>query len=284
MRAEEMHVVMNLATYEDLWKRGEELLWFVEQGYERILQKLPRRADKVILYGSPVGKISNRQFIFNEKNWARFRKELREGKLGYFALSLWLECRDNPERVAPYGAGIHIYTYPDYPGHASILMLGAERPFYGEQPLDAWQEEWVDLACEAFVRFHGATGFIIVDASSWREPSSPYEGEARVIGAEYHFRSKVRGYYWGNFLSREHIERLGGLEAVLREAPCYLVRDLSDGEDWRAYLQLTAKMEDVPEEALRALRDYLRPLLPGPERLPPWDPHYGRYRHVLYGE
>ena len=280
MDMEDMNVVMSLATYEDLSKRGEELLWFVEQGYERILRKLPRQADEATLYGSPVGKISNRQFLFNEKNWARFRKELREGKLGTFSLSLWLEPKDI-RRIS--GAGIHIYTYPDYPGRASILVLGVEGPFYGGQPLDAWQEEWVDLACEAFVRLNGATGFITVDVLSWRDPDSPYEGVARVIGAGYHFRSRVRGYYWGNFLSRGHIERLGGPEAVFREAPCYLVRDLSEGEEWRAYLQLTARMEDIPEEALRALRDYLRPLLPGPERLPPWNPRYVRYR-LLYGE
>lgn len=79
-------VVMDLATYEDLQKRGEDVVWFVEQGYERILQKLSRRPDRAILYGHPPGKISNRQFIFNEKNWARFRRDLLEGKLGVFAL------------------------------------------------------------------------------------------------------------------------------------------------------------------------------------------------------
>lgn len=279
-------VVMDLATYEDLPKRGEDIIWFVEQSYERIFQRLPRRPDKAILYGSPVGKISNRQFIFNEKNWARFRQDLLEGKLGVFSLELWFTRSDDPS-ATPYGAGVSMYSFlPGYPGRASLLTVGVEKPLYEEQPLDMWQEEWVTLACRAFVRFKGATGYLTVDATTWRDSHiSPYEGVAHINYLEVHreLHVRVRGYYWGNLLSRGHLERLGGLDAVMREAPCCLVRDLSDREEWRAYLQLTPSIEDTPQEALRALRDYLQPLLPEGRPLR-WDPRYDLPHRLVYDE
>lgn len=180
-----------------------------------------------------------------------------------------------------------MYTYlPEWPGRASLLKVGVERPLYGEGTLDAWQEEWVALACEAFVRLKGATGYLTVDVGTWRDSDiSPYEATASINYVKVHreLHLKVRGYYWGNLLSRGHLERLGGLETVIREAPCYLVRDLSSGEEPRAYLQLTPKMEDTPLEALRALRDYLKPLLPEGRPLR-WDPRYVLPRRLVYDE
>ncbi len=245
-------VVMKIFTYENLWERGEDVIWFVEQGYRRILERLPHQAEAVYLEGYPIGGVRNRLFVFNEKNWTRFRKELLEGILEIFCLTFWVRQEEG------VGAQISMYTYPDSPGEASALTIRVERSLY-EGPLGRWQGEWVDLACETFVRFDGATGYLIC----WATPESTYLAHSR-IGYEIYreLRSKVNGYYWGNLLSRGHIERLGGLGTVFREAPCYLVRDLSRGEDWRVYLQLTADMEDTPVKDLRALRDYLRPLLP----------------------
>ncbi|HEX6261902.1 MAG TPA: hypothetical protein VF097_03535 [Actinomycetota bacterium] len=61
-----------------------------------------------------------------------------------------------------------------------------------------------------------------------------------------------------------------------REAPCFLVEDLSEGRSELVYLQLTEDLHLVTDDDLRALKEYLRPLLlPGrPGRTYPSDmPH-----------
>lgn len=123
------------------------------------------------------------------------------------------------------------------------------------------QDQVVDLAIATFVAVKGIVGYITVDylrPNAFRT-ASPYEefaGLAYVCAAR-EFRSKVRGYYWGNLLSKGHINLLGG-EEVLTKAPVYLVKDLENGY----YLQLTEDINHIDREKLAQLKEFLKPLLP----------------------
>lgn len=66
--------------------------------------------------------------------------------------------------------------------------------------------------------------------------------------------------YWGNFLNRSHLKKLGGLNRVKKEAPVYLVEELQNG----AYLQLTKSLNDYGkkdyENKLKELDKYFKPI------------------------
>jgi hypothetical protein len=66
----------------------------------------------------------------------------------------------------------------------------------------------------------------------------------------------VRGPAWGTFLGAPHIEKLGGIARVEREAGCYRVISLRSGG---AYLQTTPEPTDAVSEALVR---FLEPVLP----------------------
>lgn len=73
----------------------------------------------------------------------------------------------------------------------------------------------------------------------------------------------ARGYQWGTVLTAGHLERLGGADRVVRDAPAHEVRVFERTEGSPAvFIQLTEDIMDVPDDALRALKRYFEPILP----------------------
>lgn len=141
------------------------------------------------------------------------------------------------------------------------FVMNLKEMLGGEEISSSIQGQVVELALQTFVEVKGIVGYITVDylMVSAYGTMSPYE---RAVGLSYpwaarEFRSKVRGYYWGNLVSKEHIDLLGG-EEILSKAPVYLVKKLENGY----YLQLTEDINDIDRERLAQLKGFLGPLLP----------------------
>jgi hypothetical protein len=186
---------------------------------------------------------------FSPEGWTELIAALSGGALEKLLLGTF--SLDGPLTVSVNHLGA--VTHGDA-GTTVRITLGA--PFYA------------DVSCELITTFTSLcanaacdTGYISHDKGA--DPS-PYE---RAIGISERMvlpqaRTKLRGYYWGNVLSAEHLRILGGFDSVRQDAPCALVDDLSAGRGERAYLQLTSNFDEVSKQQLRDLRDYLLPLLP----------------------
>ena len=114
----------------------------------------------------------------------------------------------------------------------------------------------VEAACEAQRAIHGDAGFITLDPVQFISGDQTQFELARVrhwSAAPDMFRTNLRGVFWGNFLGAAHVAALGGMERVLREAPCETIEPLGDA----AYLQSSAQ----PSTPSAALAGYLDPLL-----------------------
>ena len=78
-------------------------------------------------------------------------------------------------------------------------------------------------------------------------------------------RQWLRGYTWVTVLAKEHVARLGGLQAIERGGAFYSVTGLSQGG---AILQATQDFHEYgqerAEQVFRALAPVLRPGLPSP--------------------
>lgn len=79
---------------------------------------------------------------------------------------------------------------------------------------------------------------------------------------EYDMTGRVPCISWWTMLSREHLSILGGKEAVIREAPCFAVHDLSEDGYEALALQPTEKPEEMRDSDYLRLREYLKPLIP----------------------
>ncbi len=255
---DERDVYLEVAMYEDLAQYGPVLADLVELAYNQFIAHLDHPA---LMMGNPRGGQRNRMFVFNEKNWAKFRRELLEGLLEYFHLFSWYE--DEQEGSVTCGE-LEILEIPRILHNLQeprFFTCSIKPAYYKSGFNEKVQSQWVELARTAFQKLNGVNGYITVGGgNAW---CSPYEQSAG-LAYQFHeidFHRKLRGYYWGNLLSSEHIAQLGGMARVEQEAPCYLVENLSAPEE-RAYLQLTADLDDVPDDALSALQKYLDPLLP----------------------
>ena len=67
---------------------------------------------------------------------------------------------------------------------------------------------------------------------------------------------------WWTLLNKQHIEKLGGKEAVMKNAPCFAVKDLSTDGYEAVALQLTGRPEEMKPGHYLPLREYLSPLAP----------------------
>lgn len=169
------------------------------------------------------------------------------------------------DRTARISATISTVYEGSFP---SFEMSLKPHVLYGNGVPASIQHIVVNHAKAAFVRLPGIVGNITFD---WVYASDgggwpPYERWLRVTHPlaavdfqtkERLFYRRTRGYYWGNFLNFNHVDILGGEQALSR-APVALVERLENG--W--YLQLTDDINDIDRGRLHELRDFLAPVLP----------------------
>lgn len=74
----------------------------------------------------------------------------------------------------------------------------------------------------------------------------------------------ARGSFWCNFLTDKHIETLGGVDRIRREAPCAIVEESerTGPVTTQVRLQVTERFSETTWEMLDELEEYLDPLLP----------------------
>lgn len=174
----------------------------------------------------------------------------------------WREnrCEDDRSIQSLLAASIR---FTDDPKRASVLEFGVSTALLNK-PIDrSVQAKTVEMALSSFSEVEGVVGYITVDyvAPEVYGSMSPYE---RTVGLAYpwasiEFGSKVRGYYWGNLLHKNHIDLLGGSE-LLKAAPVHMANQV---DEERYYLQLTDDINDIDRAKLAQLKEFLKPLLPG---------------------
>jgi hypothetical protein len=270
-------VHLELDTFEDLGGRGEELAGWVAGARERVLD--PLYASTVAArdegdgprteWGRPGGVFrgveTEPDFEASgdfESDWRMAVSALRAGSLQSFLCSLHTLDDSGYPSAMPGPAFLRVEDVgAEHDLAAWTATLTVSRALYADAIEPSIQKAWVDLVRGGARAFSVATGYLTVDHV---DDASPYEqsiGRDWLDGLE-ESRVLLRGYYWGNILSKRHVSALGGIEGIQEEVPCAVVEDLLAEPGELVYLQLTHDLDDLPDEALRRLRDYLEPLLP----------------------
>lgn len=278
-------VYLEIDTFADLLCMAEEVASWVEEAHDRLLaQVLAKLSDELEPAAGPITGLgqpgglwarieaeparghSSSLVTYGEPGWSRCIEWLRSGKFSAFEVSASLLDDEGYPDGARGGAhlGVDIRNL-EFPGQASRLTVGVARKHFGGAFTPDIQQAWVDVAKRAETMFQAAYGFITLDyAGGTRTPYEEWAGLGEFLGLR-ECGKWVRGYYWGNFLSAEHVHRLGGLRRIEREAPCAVVEDLSQDRGELVYLQLTEDLDRFSDEDLRALKGFLTPALPAPD-------------------
>jgi hypothetical protein len=126
-------------------------------------------------------------------------------------------------------------------------------------------ERWAEALRECAVAIQAVDGYLTI-ADGGIGDSTSYEHQLRRSPDKgtRDIDRLVRGFFWGNVLSDKHLRQLGGIQAVISNAPVAVVSDLSTEGHQLVYLQLTNDLFSVTEHDEQALQAFLSPILPSP--------------------
>lgn len=209
--------------------------------------------SSITLDFEPLAGLTARVPRYSEKNWARLMERLANDEAAY--VELRLETEEAPP--SPSLTVIVKLGGPDETGIAHQVIVSVD---HGVVPDPALPGAIVSRACLLATRIEAVAGYI---DHHWG-PFIPtrFEAGMSLEATRSECFRLVHGYFWGNFLGPGHLQALGGRERTLRECPSAVVEDLSSEGHELVYAQLTEDVEEVTEEKLAALRDFLDPVLP----------------------
>lgn len=156
-----------------------------------------------------------------------------------------------------------------YKNETYDYTVGAHLTMRPEIYRESYENEWIAI-CHQFAEAFSAVGGFCTYADYFnygsyvRTPLETLTGNGRYdpVYHEKQCTTSLNGYHWGVLLTEEHIRRLGGVERILKEAPCYKKHLWSIGGKDAIFLQATESIFDFPAEKRLELKSFLQPILP----------------------
>ncbi|MDS0526546.1 hypothetical protein NNC19_12715 [Clostridium sp. SHJSY1] len=252
-----------ISTYDSLLTKGSVIIDIIEEFIEKIVKPI----DKDLKYRVNLEK---KKYKYNSSNWEKTKKLISEGKVEKISFVHFdkstIEARINgidcPEaNIFPELINLNILSNVSNTKRASLIEFSINKWTCAKNNSQYICSEYEKIIEKVISNIDCVGGFITIDTMSAYCSFSAHE---RHMGLEYmnaseNFHKYFRGYSWGNYLSKKHVELLGGIEKIKKEAPVFLVKTLSDNG---VYLQLTEKADEVLDEDLRKLKRYFQPILP----------------------
>ncbi len=263
-----------LAAYGEIATTGGVLLGLVRSAYERFIDPLDIEHPKVTIRATDLGQARGNNLPLDDTAWTNVADRFVSRDTEFLTATK----RTHPRRVIEeraehVKAEVRINRVRHYPGRAALFNIVIDEAALRDSRVSTqWQGQLVDFVTGAFIALQARTGFMTFE-EVFLDTKTPYEEALRIFGVE---EDQARGYFWGNWLSPVHVARLGGIEIVLRDAPCFAAKSIPRLDGTCAYLQLTEDLMDFDDASLTRLRDFLKPILPKSDmKLPtpqPWIP------------
>ncbi|MFZ5646461.1 MAG: hypothetical protein ACOY30_02465 [Bacillota bacterium] len=252
------NVYLEISTLENVYHFGVTLKEFFFRSYRELLLPL---GLQLYIYSKPFYRRPG-WGVMNRKNWLDVGRRLAAGELEELLLTNGMFL-PGPDIGGPQSAVVALKGPGGFRHCAGGVELSVQRLLIGDR-MDFFQEKLLKIAIDTFKAIRAVSGHITIDfiKAGTGSPNPFHRGlNPDALDAPWNYRNKVCGCFWGNMLSAGHIEKLGGIDRIMREAPVYRVIKIGDGENGM-FLQVTPGIEHVTPEQFDQLRNYLKPLLP----------------------
>lgn len=270
-------ISMNVTTYEILNNKGPELVSLLQEFFEYFEHYVGQ--DLIISYELMYGK--EKSMKFNKKNLAALYEHLLKGNIE----SLLIYCPvDNKSLSQSFFSEEEIIihspsllevaigcnlaaTYPKSFSETSVFpnefCLSLSEQLFNDCIPPHIQAKFIELFKSAVQLLNATTAYITYESSSVNTPMrSSFENHWGInIHRPPGFTERLRGYFWMNYMSKQHINILHGMESIQKNAPCAIVETIDHPDSPGIFLQLTEDINDFSDEQLRKLREYLWPLI-----------------------
>ena len=199
------------------------------------------------------GKMSEGKF--SPKRFLQWCDEFEEGNLDALIVYVSTEYRTIANIQVELGTG----------RNASYFELSFDHEIMHDLYT---QDEMVDIFKRLCILLGAKTGFIdqsklyfgsSADANGL--PNEEYVCRFTGVAPEKHIHEKLRGYFWANLLTSQHIQQLGGWDKVCENVPHTTIQKwIIDGEP-AMYLQATERMEEFTTQKRLELKKRLQPVI-----------------------
>ncbi|MDQ2088154.1 hypothetical protein RBH29_17145, partial [Herbivorax sp. ANBcel31] len=256
----------SISTYDSFAGKGQVIIDVIEEFADKIAKPL----NKKLIYNCKGKGMQHKEYKFDSSDWAGTKLLLLNNGVDKIHMihideAINEAIGNNPDselgQMSPEFIVLNFITEPQKLNQASLIEFSVTTFLYDGYIPEYVKNAFINIITYLNNRIKSSGGFITVDSMPVYEAFSAHE---RYIALNYLFASKqfnryFRGYFWGNFLSATHVELLGGIQFVEKNAPVYLVKNLSDGG---AFLQLTENINNVSDNDLRKLKKFFLPILP----------------------
>jgi hypothetical protein len=268
-------ICLHVTTYENLNHKGEQLVGILQKIFNQMLQY---PLAKMVI---DIEKMNHRnlRYDFNEKNLKKLYELLLLGEVQHLSIGDYYK----ESGLDPYSEEIEIIHFPHlfsiglscnhavtYPPHFSEKLIFhndfsvsiSDRLFDHNIPEDI-QDFFVELFQDTIRELNGVTGYITYETTSAGGQMPTIFESIYYIQTNHPpgYKKRLRGYFWSNYLTKDHIETLGGLEHVMCESPCYAKEIIKSYDQTGVILQLTENINDYSDQQLLSLKNFFYPLL-----------------------
>lgn len=246
-----------ISTYDTLLSKGQILVEFIEE-FVKHMKKPYSQNLKFIPRGT---RIRPKEYDYCEDAWNVFKKKFLEGKINSFRLKSYkYETTKDGDVNWEEFLSLNIKSNFDFLEMASLIEFYVKRDTLNDTELFNLQAFCVKALKKLDKHLNGVGGLLTIDNMNIGS-STAHES---YVGVPYSLSSRnlnkwYRGYFWGNFLSFDHVNLLGGFQLIEQKAPVYKVEKLESGG---VYLQLTENIDNFSDRELKQLKQFLKPILP----------------------
>ncbi|WP_252225263.1 hypothetical protein [Clostridium sp. ZBS2] len=272
-----------ISTYDSLLDKGTVIINIIEEFIDKIVKPINKDLSYVINSGRKKQK-------YEASNWEKTKILINEGKIENISfihfdkkmIEAAINGIDCPEaNIFPELINFNIVSNIENSKRASLIEFSINKWTCAKDDSKHVCLEYQKLIKMVLANIECVGGFITLDTMDKYCSFSTHE---RYVGLTYFrasekFDKYFRGYSWGNYLSKNHVKLLGGIEKIKNEAPVYLVKPMNDNG---VYLQLTENIDDVSDEDLRKLKRYFQPILPKASRM--LFPSEASYKRMIIDE
>lgn len=252
------HVGLALYTFDDLRLHGERVIDVLE-AMQQHLNAFPLRVFKAVAISEQKHKSAvDAQPI----TWDMLRAALEAGEISRFQAQ---DAEDSLGSRVQLWARLDAQSNPA--GRPNHFLLRLPITYFSNEELAA--AHLLAFGKEAFAALEAAYGYAGVRITGRSSDAINRAINESIVGIplgdffdlniDSHFGDQVKGAFWANFLSRQHVEGLGGLKHLMQTAPCVRVDPLENGG---AVLVLTASPlwddEATTRVAYGQLREFLK--------------------------